>query len=141
MPRLEDITVGSQINGIAAGESVTVIAVQWYGDAAAEVTFKNSKGQLASQILYRDDENRIEVLANHLPWSFDADADRMRLVSEAYRINLAHIFDPLIGILGILLYGITAFPTSWREPAIDNTRRTGPSMVSKPPYKGGKQPC
>lgn len=98
MPRLEDISVGSQVNGIAAGEPVTVIAMQWYGDAAVEVTFKNSKGQLANQILYRDDENQLEILENHLPWSFDANADRMRLVSEAYRINLAHIFDPYLAV-------------------------------------------
>ena len=98
MPRLEEITVGSQVKGIAAGEPVTVIAVQWYGNAAAEITFKNSKGQLASQIVYREDESQLEILGDHLPWSFDADADRMRLVSEAYRINLAHVFDPYLAV-------------------------------------------
>ena len=98
MPRLEEITVGSQVKGIAAGEPVIVIAVQWYGNAAAEITFKNSKGQLASQIVYREDESQLEILGDHLPWSFDADADRMRLVSEAYRINLAHIFDPYLAV-------------------------------------------
>ena len=98
MPRLEEITVGSQVKGIAAGEPVTVIAVQWYGNAAAEITFKNSKGQLASQIVYREDESQLEILGDHLPWSFDGDADRMRLVSEAYRINLAHIFDPYLAV-------------------------------------------
>lgn len=29
---------------------------------------------------------------------FDADADMMRLVSEAYRIELAHIFDPYLAV-------------------------------------------
>ena len=67
MPRLEEITVGSQVKGIAAGEPVTVIAVQWYGNAAAEITFKNSKGQLASQIVYREDESQLEILGDHLP--------------------------------------------------------------------------
>ena len=98
MPRLEEITAGSQVKGIAAGEPVTVIAVQWYGNAAVEITFKNSKGQLASQIVYREDESQLEILGDHVPWSFDADADRMRLVSEAYRINLAHIFDPYLAV-------------------------------------------
>ena len=51
MAHLEEITVGCQLNGIAARETVTVIAVQWYGNAALEVTFKNSRGQLGSQIL------------------------------------------------------------------------------------------
>ena len=98
MPRLEEITIGSQVKGITAGEPVTVIAVQGYGNAAAEITFKNSKGQLASQIVYREDEGQLEILGDHLPWSFDADADQMRLVSEAYRINLAHIFDPYLAV-------------------------------------------
>ena len=73
MVHLEEITVGCQLNGIAAKETVTVIAVQWYGNAALEVTFKNSRGQLGSQILYRGDEATIEVLGDSLPWSFSAD--------------------------------------------------------------------
>jgi SNF2 family DNA or RNA helicase len=32
------------------------------------------------------------------PWSFDGDGDLMRLVSEAYRINLAWLFDPYVAI-------------------------------------------
>ena len=34
MAHLEEITVGCQLNGIAARETVTVIAVQWYGNAS-----------------------------------------------------------------------------------------------------------
>lgn len=62
MAHLDEITVGCQLNGIAARETVTVIAVQWYGNAALEVTFKNSRGQLGSQILYRGDEATVDVL-------------------------------------------------------------------------------
>ena len=98
MAHLEEITVGCQLNGIAARETVTVIAVQWYGNAALEVTFKNSRGQLGSQILYRGDEATVDVLGDSLPWSFGADADKMRLVSEAYRIHLAHLFDPYLAV-------------------------------------------
>ena len=98
MSQLEDVTIGCQVNGLVTRDTVTVVAVQWYGNAVLEVTFKNSKGQLANQLLYREDESRIEVLDNHLPWSFDADANQMRLVSEAYRINLAHIFDPYLAV-------------------------------------------
>ena len=98
MTHLEEITVGCQLNGIAARETVTVIAMQWYGNAALEVTFKNSRGQLGSQILYRGDEATVNVLGDSLPWSFGADADKMRLVSEAYRIHLAHLFDPYLAV-------------------------------------------
>lgn len=98
MARLEDITVGSSVIGIAGNQPVTVVAVKWYGNAVLEITFKDTKGQLASQLLYREDEERLNVAANNLPWSFDADANLLRLASEAYRIHLAHIFDPYLAV-------------------------------------------
>ena len=97
MTRLENITAGSIITGIANGP-VTVVAVQWHGTTVLEVTFKDTKGRLASQLLYRESEETIGVLEKNLPWSFDADANLLRLVSEAYRINLAHIFDPYLAV-------------------------------------------
>ena len=96
--RLEDLTVGSSVKGLVSNESVQVVAVKWYGSAVLELTFKNSQGMLASQLLYREDEARLEVLENNLPWSFDADGDVVRLASEAYRINLAHLFDPYLAV-------------------------------------------
>jgi SNF2 family DNA or RNA helicase len=98
MARLEDITVGANVVGIAGYVPVTVVAVKWYGNAVLEVTFKDSRGQLASQLLYREDEDRLDVKSDSLPWSFDADANLLRLASEAYRINLAHIFDPYLAV-------------------------------------------
>lgn len=98
MARLEDITVGSSVSGLASQEAVTVVAVKWYGTAVLEVTFKDGKGRLASQLIYRENEDGIEILNNHLPWSFDADGNLLRLASEAYRINLAHIFDPYLAV-------------------------------------------
>lgn len=35
---------------------------------------------------------------NNLPWSFDADGEQMKLASEAYRISLAHLFDPYLAV-------------------------------------------
>lgn len=98
MARLEDITVGSSVTGLANNEAVTVVAVQWYGTAVLEVTFKDGKGHLANQLIYRENEDSIEILNSNLPWSFDADGNLMRLASEAYRINLAHIFDPYLAV-------------------------------------------
>ena len=40
MAKLEDITVGSSIQGIVANETVTIISVQWYGTNVIEVTYK-----------------------------------------------------------------------------------------------------
>ena len=85
MSRLEDLTVGSIVSGLVNNEAVQVVAVKWYGNAVLELTFKNSQGIPANQLLYREDEARLEVQEDNLPWSFDANGDDVRLASEAYR--------------------------------------------------------
>lgn len=98
MSKLEEITAGSSVRGIVGNESVTIVAVQWYGTNVMELTYKNANGVTGTQLLYRDSEPGIEVLSQHLPWSFDANADQMKLASEAYRISLAHLFDPYLAV-------------------------------------------
>lgn len=96
--KLEDITVGSNVKGIINNETVSIIAVSWYGNSTIEITYKDSKGQTGNQLLYRDAEAYIEIEGLHLPWSFDADGESMKLASEAYRISLAHLFDPYLAV-------------------------------------------
>ena len=98
MVRLEDITVGANVTGVAGSTLITIIAVKWHGNAALEITYKDAYGQLSNQLLYREDEEHLSVNDRNTPWSFDADANLLRLVSEAYRINLAHIFDPYLAV-------------------------------------------
>lgn len=98
MARLEDLTVGSRVTGVIGYKPVTIVAVKWYGTAVLEVTFKDTKGQLGNQLVYREDEVGLMIEEQSLPWSFDGDADRLRLVSEAYRIHLAHLFDPYLAV-------------------------------------------
>lgn len=33
-----------------------------------------------------------------MPWSFNGDGRLLRLVSEAHRIQLAHLFDPMLAV-------------------------------------------
>ena len=98
MARLEDLTVGSRVKGLVGNVNVTIVAVKWYGTAVLEVTFKDTKGQLGNQLLYREDEAGLTIEDQNLPWSFDGNADKLRLVSEAYRIHLAHLFDPYLAV-------------------------------------------
>jgi SNF2 family DNA or RNA helicase len=98
MARLEELTVGATVTGILGRQPVTIIAARWIGDLALDVTFRDAEGVNGSQLLYREDEARLTVGEGSLPWSFDADADQMRLASEAYRIRLAHLFDPYLAV-------------------------------------------
>lgn len=98
MARLEDLTVGSVVEGILPGEPITVVSTRWYGTASMEVFYKTHQGATGSQILYREEEPSLTVLEKSLPWSFDVPGKKLRLVSEAYRINLAHLFDPYLAV-------------------------------------------
>jgi SNF2 family DNA or RNA helicase len=98
MTKLEDITKGASIGGILPHGLVTVIDVKWIGTVAVEVTYKGSNGRLGSELLYRDREPTLEVAATGRPWSFDGDAALFRLVSEAQRIRLAYLFDPMLAV-------------------------------------------
>jgi superfamily II DNA or RNA helicase len=96
--RLEDLTRGATIQGILPDALVTVVDVKWIGTVAIEVTYKDSTGRLGSELLYRDREPTLEVAEVGRPWSFDGDGRLFRLVSEANRIRLAYLFDPLLAV-------------------------------------------
>ena len=50
------------------------------------------------KLLYRHDESRLEIVEKDRPWSLDGDGQLFRLVSEAHRIRLAHLFDPVLAV-------------------------------------------
>jgi len=96
--RLEDLQPNASVRGILPNNLVSVINVQWYGSEALELTYKTSTGKVANELLYRHDEPRLELVELGRPWSFDGDGALFRLVSEAQRINLAHLFDPVLAV-------------------------------------------
>ena len=98
MSRLEDIQPNASIRGIIPDALVTVVSVQWFGSEALELTYKTAAGKVANELLYRDRENQIEVVQLGRPWSFDGDGALFQLVSEAQRIRLAHLFDPMLAV-------------------------------------------
>ena len=98
MIHLEDLQPNASIRGILPSELVTVVSVQWFGTEALELTYKSASGKVANELLYRDDEPRLELVEQGRPWSFDGDGAKFRLVSEAQRISLAHLFDPILAV-------------------------------------------
>ena len=98
MARLEEIRIGSRIQGLAPEGVATVKAVQFFGDQALEVIFSDDLGHLGQRIVYRDDEHRLTIVEGGRAWSFDGDGALLRLVSEAHRIKLAWLFDPYLAI-------------------------------------------
>jgi SNF2 family DNA or RNA helicase len=98
MSKLEQLQPNAAVRGILPDSLVTVVSVQWYGSEALELTYKTPTGKVANELLYRHDEPRLEVVEQGRPWSFDGDGALFRLVSEAQRIRLAHLFDPVLAV-------------------------------------------
>src|ERR1035437_9874 len=98
MTRLEDLQPTAAVRGILPDQAVTVVSVQWFGSEALELTYKSPLGAVANELLYRNDEPRLDILEHGRPWSFDGDGQLFRLVSEAHRIRLAHLFDPVLAV-------------------------------------------
>lgn len=97
MTKLEDIRVGSQLTGVVGEKVVTAVAVEWFGNYALTLTYRTEDNVLGETMLYRDMEPNLRLVSAS-QWTFDADPSELKLVSEAYRINLAHLFDPYLAV-------------------------------------------
>ena len=98
MARLEDLERDAIVKGILPEQQVTVVDVKWFGSDVVELIYKNDGGNLGNELIYRDSEPSLEIVTAGRPWSFDGDGALFRLVSEAYRIQLAHLFDPRLAV-------------------------------------------
>ncbi|MGC1718495.1 MAG: DEAD/DEAH box helicase [Isosphaeraceae bacterium] len=98
MIKLEELQPGAAIREIIPDAMVVVVSVQWFGSEALELTYKTHTGKVANELLYRHDELRLELVEQGRPWGFDGDGALFRLVSEAQRIRLAHLFDPVLAV-------------------------------------------
>ena len=124
MTRLEDLTRGASLRGILPDSMVTVVAVQWYGSDALELTYKDAGGRPGTRLLYRDDEPTLAIVSAGRPWSFDGDGRLFRLVAEAHRIRLAHLFDPVLAV-----------HTSLVEPLPHQITAVYETMLSRQPLR------
>src|SRR5947209_10823652 len=96
MARLEELTRGATVKGILPDALITVVDVQWHGDMAITLTYRDAAGRLGNEIIYR--EATLEIAKQGRSWSFDGDGALLRLVSEAHRIRLAYLFDPMMAV-------------------------------------------
>jgi SNF2 family DNA or RNA helicase len=124
MAHLEDITPNIVIKGILPNGNVTVIDVKWHGRDVIELIYKDIKGQPHTELLFRDREPTLEIVADGRPWSFNGDGALLRLVSEAHRIRLAHLFDPLLAV-----------HTSLVEPLPHQITAVYGEMISRQPLR------
>lgn len=98
MMEAKELAPGAVVRGISPRGHATLIAVQWVGETTADVTFQDDQGRREGRLVFPEDLKTMELVSGGRNWSFDADGDLLRLVSEAKRIKLAHLFDPYLAV-------------------------------------------
>ena len=101
MTRLEDLKPGMRVRGLVPNQIVTLIAVEGFGSEGSDsygvtVDYRLRDGELGEILLFRDSEPKLHIVED--VWPFDADGKELCLVSEAYRIDLAHLFNPMLAV-------------------------------------------
>jgi superfamily II DNA or RNA helicase len=97
MARLEQIIVGGKLRGLSGTTIVEVVRVEWIGSDAVNVVYRGPEGP-SEVLLYREAEQRLELVQANRTFSFDGDGEAFRIGSEAQRIRLAHLFDPYLAV-------------------------------------------
>ena len=102
MLKLEAITKNAAISGIEPGQVVRVVTTEPVGlndnYNALTIYYKTPDGKLHERMLFRSDEPNLSLAEAGRPWAFDASGEAFKLAAEAYRINLAHLFDPMMAV-------------------------------------------
>lgn len=82
MAKLEEIIAGARVSGITPSGGVVIRTVQWHGNSVLSVTYRTDEGLVGETMLYRDNETDLTIESAR-PWTFGADPDDVRLVSQA----------------------------------------------------------
>lgn len=97
MIEIKDIVAGCRLTGVLTTGVVEILKVIPHG-RVTEILYQTDRGDVGKQMILEEDLASISLAKESLPWQFDGDANLLRLVSESYRIELAHLFDPYLAV-------------------------------------------
>ena len=97
MTAFEDIKAGARFRGLDTAGIAEIVQVTRFGPDALNIVFRVN-GRVGERLVYRGEEAAFEVLETGRTYGFDADGSLLRLASEAYRLRLAHLFDPYLAV-------------------------------------------
>jgi superfamily II DNA or RNA helicase len=96
--KLEQLKKDTQLEGLAPGQIARLVSVDMLGPDCCQVLYRLPDNAIQEALLYRSDEDRLHLVEAGRQWAFDADGEAFKLAAEAYRINLAHLFDPFMAV-------------------------------------------
>jgi hypothetical protein len=97
MLSLDDIKPGALVRGIDPGGIAEIVQIAHFGADALNLVF-GVNGRIGERLLFRGEEISLDLVEAGRAFGFDSDGALLRLASEAYRIRLAHLFDPFLAV-------------------------------------------
>ena len=97
MSTFDQIQPGARLRGLDTGGIAEIVQVARFDADALSVTYRVN-GKVGERLLYLGEETGLELIEAGRSYAFDADGGLLRLASEAYRIRLAHLFDPYLAV-------------------------------------------
>jgi superfamily II DNA or RNA helicase len=97
MLSFDDLRPGARVRGLDPGGIAEIVQIARFGADALNLVFR-ANGRVGERLLYRGEEAALNLVDPGRTFGFDADGALLRLASEAYRIRLAHLFDPFLAV-------------------------------------------
>lgn len=98
MLHFKDIHTDLFISGLEPGQTVQVVSAKYISPDALTLYYKCTDGSVRERMLFKGDEERLSLADKEIPWSFSTPGDAFKLAAEAFRIHLAHLFDPMMAV-------------------------------------------
>ncbi|MGB1015333.1 MAG: hypothetical protein ACPG4T_14455 [Nannocystaceae bacterium] len=95
---LEDLEIDMRVYGLVPSGAVTLFHVKRDGPDSVTVRYELPDGEMGKQVLYREHENKLHLDAGKSSFQFDGEPEELKLAIEAQRIQLAHLFDPMMAV-------------------------------------------
>lgn len=93
----DDLAPGARVSGLLGNGIADIVSIARFGQDALNVVFR-ADGAVHERLLYRGEEASLTLVGSGQTFGFNADGNLLRLASEAYRIRLAHLFDPYLAV-------------------------------------------
>ena len=99
MLRLEQLEKGTLVEGIEPDGPVRIVNADLVSEDTAEVFYvRVSDGGSNVTMLYRSGERDLRAVSGESLRGFSAPGEDLRLATEAYRLNMAYLSDPMIAV-------------------------------------------
>ena len=63
MAKLEELKAGTTVKGLSSTGLAKAVQIEWFGEQAVKVTYENAAGGVQNRLVYRNEENTLETVA------------------------------------------------------------------------------